>query len=143
MNPLPHRQPEACRATLNMTRCKFPWWLYCHPAGFTWLVDDRASCCTGPAALLIAALSDHWNNSQVALVVKNLPANAGDIRDVGLIPGSGRSLGEGHAAHSSILAWRIPWTEESGELQSMGFQSVRYVPSIHLSVSIGVIFHLH
>ena len=34
--------------------------------------------------------------SQVVLVVKNLPANAGDIRDVGLIPGSGRSPGGGH-----------------------------------------------
>ena len=34
--------------------------------------------------------------SQVALVVKNPPANAGDIRDMGLIPGSGRSPGEGH-----------------------------------------------
>ena len=34
--------------------------------------------------------------SQVALVVKNLPANAGDKREVGLIPGSGRSLGGGH-----------------------------------------------
>ena len=35
--------------------------------------------------------------SQMVLVVKNLPANAGDARDMGLIPGSGRSLGEGHA----------------------------------------------
>ena len=35
--------------------------------------------------------------SQVALVVKNLPANAGDIRDAGSIPGSGRSPGEGHS----------------------------------------------
>ena len=35
-------------------------------------------------------------NPQVALVVKNPPANAGDIRDVGLVPGSGRSPGEGH-----------------------------------------------
>ena len=34
--------------------------------------------------------------SQLALVVKNLPANAGDIRDVGSTPGSGRSPGEGH-----------------------------------------------
>ena len=34
--------------------------------------------------------------SQVALVVKNLPANAGDLRDVGLISGSGRSPGGGH-----------------------------------------------
>ena len=51
--------------------------------------------------------------------VKNLPANAGDVRDTGSIPGLGRSLGEGKATHSSILAWRIPGTEEPGELQSM------------------------
>ena len=48
----------------------------------------------------------------MALVVKNPPASEGDIRDVGLIPGSGRSLEEGMATHSSVLAWRIPWTEE-------------------------------
>ena len=45
-------------------------------------------------------------------MVKNLPANVGDIKDVGLIPGWGRSLEEGMATHASILAWRIPWTEE-------------------------------
>ena len=39
--------------------------------------------------------SQSWA-SQAALVVENLPANAGDIRDVGLIPGSGRSPGGGH-----------------------------------------------
>jgi len=39
---------------------------------------------------------DYLRASQVALVVKNLPANAGDIRDAGLIPGSGRSPGGGH-----------------------------------------------
>ena len=50
--------------------------------------------------------------SRGALVVKNLPANAGDMRDVGSIPGSGRSPEGGMATHSSILAWRIPWTEE-------------------------------
>ena len=46
--------------------------------------------------------------SQVALVVKNPPANAGDIREAGSIPGLGRSPGGGHATHSSILAWKIP-----------------------------------
>ena len=46
-------------------------------------------------------------------MVKNLPANAGDVRDMGLIPGLGRSREEGMAAHSSILAGRIPWTEET------------------------------
>ena len=50
--------------------------------------------------------------SQVALVVQNPPANAGDAGDVGLIPGSERSLEEGTATHSTILVWRIPWTEE-------------------------------
>ena len=65
----------------------------------------------------------------MALVVKNPPANAGDVTHVGLIPGSGRSrrnLREGKemATHSSILAWRIPWTEDPGGLQSMGSQRV-------------------
>ena len=45
---------------------------------------------------------------QVVLVVKNLPASAGDIRDVGSIPGSGDLLEESMATHSSILAWGIP-----------------------------------
>ena len=62
--------------------------------------------------------------SQVALVVKSPPANAGVLRDVGLIPGSGRSPGGGHTTHSSVLAWRIPWTEEPGRLQSMESQRV-------------------
>ena len=60
----------------------------------------------------------------MALVVKNLPVNAGDIRDVGSISGLGDSLDEGMANHSSILAWRIPSTEEPGELQSIGSQKV-------------------
>ena len=67
--------------------------------------------------------------SQVAPVVKNLPANAGYLRDVGLIPGLGRSPGGGVATHSSILAWRIPWTEEPGRLRSIGSQRVRHVAS--------------
>ena len=52
-------------------------------------------------------------------VLKSPPANAGDM---GLIPGSGRSLEKEMATHSSILAWEIPWTEEPGRLQSMGSQ---------------------
>ena len=59
-------------------------------------------------------------------MVKNPPENAGDIREVGSIPGSGRSPAEGMAAHSSILAWSIPWKEEPGGLQSMGLQTVRH-----------------
>ena len=86
----------------------------------------------------------------MAQLVKNLLANAGDIRDVGLSSRLGRSLWrslvgyspsgrkesdmterlhfhfleEEMAAHSSILAWRIRWTEEPGRLQSMGSQRV-------------------
>ena len=55
--------------------------------------------------------------------------SACNVGDLGLIPGLGRSPGgdpleEGMAIHSSILAWRIPWTKESGRLQSMGSQRV-------------------
>ena len=49
--------------------------------------------------------------SQVVLVVKNTPANAGDVRNMGLISGLGKFPGESMATHSSILAWRNPWTE--------------------------------
>ena len=47
-------------------------------------------------------------------MVKNLPANVGDMRDVGSIPEFGRAPGKGMATHSIILARRIPWTEEPG-----------------------------
>ena len=47
-------------------------------------------------------------------VVKNPPANAGDAGDTGSIPGLRIFLGEGNDNHSSILASRIPWTEEPG-----------------------------
>ena len=51
-------------------------------------------------------------------------ASACDVGDPGSIPGSGRSPGERMATHSSILAWRIPGTEEPGGLQSTGSQRV-------------------
>ena len=49
-----------------------------------------------------------------------------DERDVGSIPGLGRCPGGGMATHSSILAWRITWTEEPGGLKSMGLKRVRH-----------------
>ena len=52
-------------------------------------------------------------------VVKNPLASAGDT-DVGFIPGSGRSPGTGHGNRSSILAWKIPRTEEPGGSQRVG-----------------------
>ena len=64
--------------------------------------------------------------SQVALKVKTLPANAGNIRDTVSIPESGRSPGEGMATHSSILAWRIPWMKETDRLESIVLQIIRH-----------------
>ena len=54
--------------------------------------------------------------SQMVVVVKNPPTKAADARDAGLIPGSGRSSGKGNGNDSSILAWKIPWTDVSGGL---------------------------
>ena len=55
---------------------------------------------------------------------KEFTCNVGAAGDTGTISESGRSPGGGHGNHSSILAWRIPWTEEPGRLQSMGLQRV-------------------
>ena len=52
----------------------------------------------------------------MVLVLKNLPANAGDIRDVVLILGWEDPLEEGMATHFRIFAWRVPRTEEPGRL---------------------------
>ena len=62
--------------------------------------------------------------SQVALVVKNQPPIAGDIRHETQIQSLGREdpLEDGMATHSSIFAWRIQWKEEPGGLQSTGSQ---------------------
>ena len=55
---------------------------------------------------------------------KEPTANAGDVREARSIPSSGRSLKKEMATHSSILAWKVPWPEEPGGLQSMGLQRV-------------------
>ena len=59
-------------------------------------------------------------HSQVALVVKNLPVNAGDARYLGLNPESGRSPRQKMAMNSSILAWKIPCTKEPGRYSPLG-----------------------
>ena len=60
--------------------------------------------------------------SQVAIVVKNPPANEGELRSLG----QEDPLKEEMSTHSSILAWKVPWTEKPGGLQSMGSQRVRH-----------------
>ena len=58
-------------------------------------------------------------------MVEKPSVSAGDVRDVGSIFGSGRSPGEGKATDFSILAWRIPWTEELGGLQFMRLDTTK------------------
>ena len=50
--------------------------------------------------------------------------SACNVGDLSLIPGSRKFPSEGNATQSSILAWRVPWTEEPGGLQSMGLQEL-------------------
>ena len=63
------------------------------------------------------------NSSPGGSVVKNPPASAGDaVRSLGWEDPLEREM----ATRSSVLAWRIPWTEEPGGLQSVGLQRVRH-----------------
>ena len=66
-----------------------------------------------------SSISGSGKTALVAQLVKASAYNAGDL---GLIPGSGKSLEKEMATHSSILAWEIPWTEEPGGLWSIGLQ---------------------
>ena len=68
-------------------------------------------------------------------MAKHRPANAGDTGDMGSVPGLGRSSRGGNATHSSILAWKIPWTQEPGGLQSMGWQRLNRTRVTNLEFS--------
>ena len=70
--------------------------------------------------------------SLVAQMVKNPASSA---KDPGSIPGLGRSPREGNGYISSVLVWRIPWTEEPGGLQSMGSQRVGRTEQLTLLLS--------
>ena len=59
-------------------------------------------------------------------MVEGPPANAGDTEDAGSIAVSEDFLEKEMATHSRILAWRIPWMEKPGRLQSMGSQRLRH-----------------
>ena len=76
-------------------------------------------------------------------MIKNEPGNAGDAGNIGSGPEWGRSpLEEEMATHSSILAWKIPWTEKPGRLQSMGSL---YDPmdGLYLPLSATYLAHVH
>ena len=57
-------------------------------------------------------------------MVKNPPANTGDVKDGSSIPDRENPLKEDRATRSNTFAWRIPWTEEPGGLQSIESQRV-------------------
>ena len=59
-------------------------------------------------------------------MVKNVPANAGDARNVGSLLGREDPMGKEMVTHFSIFAWKIPQTGQPGGLQSMGLQKVKY-----------------
>ena len=85
-----------------------------------------------------------WWASQVGLLVKNPPANSGDKKDGSLITGRKDPLEKEMATYSSILAWKIPWTEEPGGLPSMGSQRVRHdwaTEHIHITGNTQVFSH--
>ena len=77
-----------------------------------------------PFPALICTQQFPFLASQVVLVVKNLPANAGDRRDAGLTPGLGRSPGGRHGNPLQYSCLENPWTEEPGRLQCIDLQRV-------------------
>ena len=63
---------------------------------------------------------------QFSLVAQDSKESACNVEETGLIPRSGRSSEEGVATHSSVVACRIPWTEEPGGQQSIELQRVKH-----------------
>ena len=83
---------------------------------------------------LITKVFHPWLASLVAHTL--IKAYAYSARDPGSIPGSGRSLEQEMATHSSTLAWKIPWTEETDRLQSTGSRGVGHdwANSLHFAL---------
>ena len=91
----------------------------------------------------IVEMSKYWA-SQVALMVKNPPADAGDIRDMGSISGSGRYPGEkGMATHSDILTWKISMDRGAWRaLSHIGSQSWTLLKQLNMHTQMSILFKL-
>ena len=76
-------------------------------------------------------------------VVKNPPANAGVTEDASSIPGSGRSLKEETATHSSIRAWEIPRTGSHDGLQSWGHAESDTIEQMSVRARVRTHTHTH
>ena len=119
LHPLPYRSPISPSIVLCPTRTlRFVPPSYknlCYYIKSTWIIQARLLSST---YLIQNSLSRDFPGGSDS---KESPCNAGDL---GSILGQEEPLEEGMETHSSILAWRIPWTEEPGGLQSMGLQRV-------------------
>ena len=93
--------------------------------GFFFCVSLPLWAQTGPHGKYLMTRCPH-RGSPGGTSGKEPDCQPGDIRDASSIPGLGRSPEEGTATHSSVLAWRVPWTEELGGLQSIVLQRVRH-----------------
>ena len=102
--------------------------------GHDWATNTQRALSRAPCAIqlvLISYLFIHSINSdgvyQMVLMVKNPPANAENWKETSVWSlGQEDPLEDDMATHSSILAWRIPWTEEPGGLQSIALQRVKH-----------------
>ena len=101
-------------------------WVYLSESISSFLKQGYKNCHLGSWEVFHIKHLAQWG-SQVTLVLKNLPANAGSIRETWVWSlGWEDPLEEGMTTHSSVLAWRTPWTEKSGGLQSIGLHRVRH-----------------
>ena len=105
---------------LSILSLRTPWTIWKGKKIWHWEMNPTPPPNSGGISVNIQLIP----SSLVALVVKNLPANARDTRNVNSTLDSRRFPGKGMATHSSILAWKIPWTQEPGRLQSMWSQRV-------------------
>ena len=111
-------KPQSSESILLKYSNNFPWNRNVCSVNFRKKLDTVFE-----VALCIRLLGDSYG--------KKSTYNAGNL---GLIPGSERSPGEGNDNIIHIFAWRIPWTEEAGELQSMGSKRVRQTEQLILSL---------
>ena len=107
--------------------------VYCHPS---YLMSMQSTLCKMPGWMKHKLESRLPGEISITSDIQITPGGFSDgsdgkefacnVGDPSLIPGSGRSdpLEKGMATHSSILSWRIPWTEEPSGLQLMGSQRV-------------------
>ena len=106
-----HQLPK--NLLINETLLDYLFSLSFHPTLLqcdSWGLSPQVSCLLGSLSWgwLLRKYKMRWGASQVVSVVKNSPANVGDERDMGSIPGSGRTPGGGHRNPLQHLAWRIP-----------------------------------